>query len=90
MLRSVSSALDRLYVISGFCSGLLLVVLCCMILYSVIGRLFGLYLGGVNDLAGYVMATSTFLALSYTFRTNGHIRVALLLNSATGPLRRGL
>ncbi|UWR38438.1 TRAP transporter small permease [Sulfitobacter sp. W074] len=90
MWRSTSSAFDRLYVISGYCSGLLLVGLCCMILYSVIGRLFGLYMGGVNDVAGYVMATSTFLALSYTFRTNGHIRVALLLNSTTGQLRRSL
>lgn len=90
MWHSVSSALNRLYVIAGFCSGLLLVGLCSMILYSIVGRLFGLYLGGVNDLAGYVMATSTFLALSYTFRTNGHIRVALLLNRATGPMRRAL
>jgi len=90
MWRSVSAALDRLYVIAGYCSGVLLVGLCCMILYSIAGRLFGLYLGGVNDFAGYVMATSTFLALSYTFRTNGHIRVALLLNRATGPARRAL
>lgn len=90
MWRSVSSALNRLYVIAGICSGLLLVGLCCMILYSVVGRLLSIHLGGVNDLAGYVMATSTFLALSYTFHTNGHIRVALLLNRATGKLRRAL
>jgi len=50
----------------------------------------GLYLGGVNDLSGYVMATSTFMAMSYTFRTGGHIRVGLVINRFTGSTRRSL
>jgi len=47
-----------------------------------------LYSGGSSDLAGYVMATSTFLALSYTFRSNGHIRVQLLVQRISGEMRR--
>jgi TRAP-type C4-dicarboxylate transport system permease small subunit len=90
MWRRLSDVLDRFYVIAGYGAGVLLVGLCGMILYSVVGRMLGLYLGGVNDFAGYVMATSTFMALSYTFRTGGHIRVALLLNSFTGQHRRSL
>jgi len=53
-----------------------------------LARLLGLYLGGVNDVAGYVMATSTFMALSYTFRSNGHIRVGLVIQRFTGKRRR--
>ncbi len=90
MWRRISDLLDRIYVIAGYGAGILLVVLCGMILYSILGRLLGLYLGGVNDFAGYVMATSTFMALSYTFRTDGHIRVGLLLNRFSGPTRRAL
>ena len=90
MWRHLSNVLDRIYVYAGYGAGILLVGLCGMILYSILGRLLGLYLGGVNDFAGYVMATSTFMALSYTFRTGGHIRVALLLNGLTGTRRRVL
>ncbi|GIT89994.1 C4-dicarboxylate ABC transporter substrate-binding protein [Jannaschia pagri] len=75
---------------AGYGAGALLVGLCGLILYSVVGRLFGLYLGGVNDLAGYVMATSTFMALSYTFRTNGHIRVGLVIQRFHGRRRQWL
>jgi len=90
MWRALSNVLNGIYALAGYGAGALLVLLCGLILYSVLGRLFGLYLGGVNDIAGYVMAASTFMALSYTFRTNGHIRVGLVLQRFTGSARRGL
>jgi len=90
MWRSLSNALDRMYLFAGYGAGVLLVGLCGMILYSVVGRMFGLYLGGVNDFAGYVMATSTFMALAYTFRSHGHIRVGLLVQKMTGQRRRAI
>ncbi|MEM9050319.1 MAG: TRAP transporter small permease [Pseudomonadota bacterium] len=90
MWRSFSNGLERVYIWSGYGAGALLVLLCSLILYSVLARLLGLYLGGVNDLAGYVMATSTFMALSYTFRSNGHIRVGLVIQRFAGRSRRGL
>ncbi|QBY00533.1 TRAP transporter small permease [Rhodophyticola sp. CCM32] len=89
MWRTVSNGLERIYTWSGYGAGALLVFMCALIFYSVQARLFGLYLGGVNDLAGYVMATSTFMALSYTFRSNGHIRVGLVIQRFTGTTRRG-
>jgi TRAP-type C4-dicarboxylate transport system permease small subunit len=88
MLRSLSNALDTVYKIGAAASGALLVLLCGLVLYSIASRLFGFYAGGATDVAGYVMATSTFLALAYTFRTQGHIRVALLIQSFQGNSRR--
>ncbi len=88
MFRRLSNALDGLYRIGAAASGLLLVLLCCLVLYSIASRIFGFFAGGATDVAGYVMATSTFLALAYTFRTQGHIRVALLIQKFTGPARR--
>ena len=90
MWRRISKGLDSVYTFAGYGAALLLVLLCGLILYSVLARLLGLYLGGVNDLAGYVMATSTFMALSYTFRSNGHIRVGLVIQRFTGGTRQGL
>lgn len=89
-MRALSNGLNRLYTCSGYVAGALMVFLCALILYSILARLLGLYLGGVNDFAGYVMATSTFMALAYTFRSNGHIRVKLVIQRFTGSTRRRL
>ncbi len=88
MFRSLSNALDVVYRIAGFLAGLLLILLCLLILYSISARLLSLYAGGAADVAGYVMATSTFMALAYTFRSNGHIRVQLLVQNFRGQARR--
>ena len=90
MFKTLSNGLDVIYRIGGAASGALLVLLCGLVLYSILARLVGFYAGGATDVAGYVMATSTFLALAYTFRTQGHIRVALLIQSFSGPNRRAI
>jgi TRAP-type C4-dicarboxylate transport system permease small subunit len=90
MWKQLSDFMDRIYRICGFLSGLLLILLCCLVLYSILTRIFGWYSGGATDVAGYVMATSTFMALSYTYRSGGHIRVQLLVQHASGAKRRAL
>ncbi|AVO37438.1 TRAP transporter small permease [Pukyongiella litopenaei] len=88
MMRSLSSFLDGIYRLGGLLAGVGLVCLCLLVLYSILARLLGLYAGGATDFAGYVMATATFLALADTFRTNGHIRVQLLVQKIIGTPRR--
>jgi len=88
MFRRLSNALDGLYTLGAWASGALLVLLCTLVLYSILARIIGVYAGGASDVAGYVMATSTFLALAYTFRSQGHIRVSLLIQGFTGNARR--
>ena len=58
-----------------------------LIVTSVIARLFGSYLPGLNQYAGYAMAASSLLALAYTFRAGGHIRVSLVLTRLHGRAR---
>ncbi|WP_413206131.1 TRAP transporter small permease [Rhodospirillum sp. A1_3_36] len=87
-MRAVAKALDRLYLFGAILSGIALCVLCLLVVYSILARLFNLYAGGATDVAGYVMATSTFLALAYTFRNKGHIRVLLMIQKAWGSARR--
>jgi len=90
MFRKISDALDVVYRIGGYAAGVLLILLCVLVLYSIAARLLGLFAGGATDFAGYVMATSTFMALAYTFRSDGHIRVALLIQKLGGTKRRAI
>lgn len=76
-------ALDRLYSGCLYLAGALLVSLCLLVLYSIVARLLGLYAGGASDIAGYLMAAATFLALAPTFRARGHIYVSLLTSRLT-------
>ena len=89
-MSTVSAFLDRVYLAGAWLAGVLLLGLLCLVLYSILARIVGLYGGGAADVAGYVMATSTFLALAYTFRSQGHIRVSLLIQKTRGATRRGL
>src|SRR5581483_8691855 len=49
--------------------------------------LFGILVPSAPEIAGYCMAASAFLALSYTFRNGGHVRVSLLLYQLGPKLR---
>ncbi len=89
-MNSLRQALDRVYLVGAYLSGLLLILLCALVIWSILARLLGVFAGGASDVAGYVMATSTFMALAYTFRSQGHIRVALFIQKVMGAKRRAL
>jgi TRAP-type C4-dicarboxylate transport system permease small subunit len=82
------AALDRLYLAAGALAGLGLIAIAVLVLLSIVTRLLGLYVPGLSVYAGYAMATSSFLALAYTFGKGGHIRVALFIDKFSGPRRR--
>ncbi len=84
MFAMISKALDGVYKAGAVAAGVLLVTLCCLVLYSTFARSLGLYAGGASDVAGYVMATGTFTALAYTLRSKRHIRISLFSERLTG------
>ena len=86
----ISRFLDRIYLVGAWLAGALLVLLCLLVLYSILARLVGWFAGGASDVAGYAMATSSFMALAYTFRTQGHIRVSILSQRLDGARRWAL
>ncbi|MEQ8397768.1 TRAP transporter small permease [Thalassobaculum sp.] len=83
----IRRCLDGLYLGAGMLAALFMVSIGVLIVTSVIARLFGSYVPGLNQYAGYAMAASSFLALAYTFRAGGHIRVALVLSRLEGRTR---
>lgn len=81
------SILDGLYRTSGLAAALALITILVLVTAQMVTRWSGsIFTGGANY-AGYAMATTSFLALAYTFNHNAHIRVSLFVTKA-GKYRR--
>ena len=80
--------LDKLYLGSGMLAGLFIILITIMILAQIIGRWFGVVIPSTEDFAGFFLAATTFLALAYTFRMGGHIRVTILVHLLKGKPQR--
>ena len=82
------SALDLLYEGCGKLAAVGLILIGVFVLAQVLGRLTGIPVPGTDDLAGYAMASSSFLGLAHTFNRGAHVRVTLMLDQLR--LHRGL
>ena len=80
--------LDKLYLGSGMLAGLFIIFITLMILSQIIGRWFNIIIPSTEDFAGFFLAATTFLALAYTFRMGGHIRVTILVHLLKGKSQR--
>jgi TRAP-type C4-dicarboxylate transport system permease small subunit len=65
-----------------------MVLMATVVLLQIFGRLFGILVPSAPEIAGYCMAASSFLALAYTFKNGGHVRVSLLLYQLAPTTRR--
>ncbi|MDB9895011.1 MAG: TRAP transporter small permease [Reinekea forsetii] len=72
---------DRLYLASGYLSGLCIIIIMVVVLAQIIGRLLGFIVPSAEDISGYCLSASIFFGLAYTFRDGGHIRVTLLFQN---------
>ena len=87
-LKPMRNFLDKLYLGAGMLAGLFIVLITLMILAQIIGRWFGVLIPSTEDFAGFFLAAATFLALAYTFRMGGHIRVTILVHLLKGNLQK--
>ena len=88
LLCALDGGLNLLYLACMWLAGSLLVLLCLLVLYGIVARIIGAYSGGASDVAGYVMASASFLAMARTFRTRGHIHVSLLVSRLPSVIYR--
>lgn len=82
------TCLDWLYRGSGVAAAVFLALIAALVLAQIVGRLFGFLVPGADDLASYSLVATSFLALAYTLRAGGHIRVELLLQRLPARARR--
>ncbi|GAA0404025.1 TRAP transporter small permease [Cocleimonas flava] len=80
--------LDTLYLGSGMLAGLFIILITIMILAQIVGRWFNIIIPSTEDFAGFFLAAATFLALAYTFRMGGHIRITILVHLLKGKVSR--
>ena len=91
--------LDRLYLASGWLAAASIMVIfllgLCQVCLNAVDRLSGLLTGSAigltipsyADFTGFFLAAASFLALAYTLRSGGHIRVTLILTRLNEKLR---
>jgi len=79
--------LDLLYLAGGVAGAIALAAIGGIIAAQVIGRQFGVALGGADDLTAFAVAGSALLPLAYAFRHGAHIRVDLIIGHVKGRAR---
>lgn len=91
--------LDGVYLASGVIAAMCLCAIGLIVIAQVGGRIidevataitgdrFGLLVPSAAEFSGFFLAAASFLALAYTFRADGHIRVSLLITRVTGKGR---
>ena len=94
--------LERLFAASLWLAALHLIAIAVLVGAQVLGRvtdktllLIGLepinfVILSLAEIAGYLLAGASFLALAGTFKAGSHIRVTMLLQTLRGPLRHAL
>ncbi len=82
--------MNKIYTGAGLLAGICIMLITLMILSQIVGRWFGIIIPSTEDFSGYLLAAATFLALAYTFRHGGHIRVTLLIHRFSKGLQQKL
>lgn len=90
MIRVLRRVLNAVYGLCAVLAALCLAAIAVIILAGAVGRLFGVVVPSANEIAGYLVAASTFLALAPTLRSGGHIRVELFCSRLGEHARRWL
>lgn len=81
--------LDTIYNISGIAAAGFIVLICLIVsaqvslnlITKIFGAKYSMTIPSYADFAGFWLASASFLALAYTLKKGGHIRVTLLLQT---------
>jgi len=71
--------LNALYDLAATLAAVCMVALLGAVLLSIVSRLLGFNVSGLDSYAGYLMAATGFLALAHTLKKGEHIRVTLVI-----------
>jgi len=88
LARILRKSLDFLYLISSIAAALCLIAILVLIVLQMLARWTGEVFPGAPDYAGYAMAAASFLAFAGALNKGAHIRVSILLNAVSPPVRR--
>ena len=83
-IRTLKRVIDRFFLATGYLAGMLFTLLAFFITYDVMARKWGYWLGlpttrVTDEISGYLMALAVTWGFAYTLRTEGHVRIDVLL-----------
>ncbi len=82
--------LDRLYLLGGNLAALCVLAILVLMIAASVGRVFEWRVSWVNDIVSWLCAAAAFLVMAYSFRNGDFVRVTLVLESVSAPVRRWL
>ena len=80
--------LDALYMIAGGLAGLCILGICILMVGQSVMRELGFRTGAVNDVVAWLCAAAAFLAMAHAFKHGDFVRVTLLLEKLSAPVRQ--
>lgn len=92
--------LDSIYNLGGYIAAFCIFAICTIVFVQVMfntidkiavrltGKILGLAIPSYTEIAGFLLAGASFLALAYTFKRAGHIRVTLILQILPKPIQK--
>ena len=80
--------LDTLYMIAGGVAALCILGICVLMVGQSVMRELGFRTGAVNDVVAWLCAAAAFLAMAHAFKHGDFVRVTLLLEKMSAPMRQ--
>ena len=82
--------LDRLYDAGGALGAVFVALICVLMIAQSVMRELGIRTGAVNDVVSWFCAAAAFFAMAHAFKHGDFVRVTLLLEKVSPPVRRKL
>jgi TRAP-type C4-dicarboxylate transport system permease small subunit len=82
--------LDRLYYAAGAIGAAFVLLICVVMIAQSVLREFGVRTGAANDVVAWCCAAASFFAMAHAFKHGDFVRVTLLLEKVSAPVRRAL
>ena len=82
--------LDGLYLKGGQLAALCVLAILVLMIGASVGRVLNWRVSWVNDIVSWLCAAAAFMGMAYSFRNGDFVRVTLVLESVSKPVRRWL
>ena len=82
--------LDGLYLLGGQLAALCVLAILILMIGASVGRVLDWRVSWVNDIVAWLCAAAAFMGMAYSFRNGDFVRVTLVLESVSAPVRRWL
>jgi TRAP-type C4-dicarboxylate transport system permease small subunit len=86
--HALRRVLDRSYAVAGDIGSACIALICVLMVVQTLGRQFGFPTGAINDVVSWLCAAAAFLTMAHAFKHGDFVRVTLLLEKVSPPVRR--